>query len=176
MASSSPTASQSRPDAAWELLLAVDSPLVLSARSAVAELAPEEADELFEAARIACRHRSRRRRARGTGAVGFGADLLPVAEQVLWVFTGAFVEVVSVAGLEQAHGWWRRRSPRAAPPEPPPAPSPHDLDADQRARLHAACLTHAAVLGLDPQEALLLADAVLGSITMSPLPGPGEVR
>ena len=102
-----------------------------------------------------------------TGSVGFGIETLLTGEIVLQVLAGAFLQVAAETSLEQSVRWWQRRKARTDAARALVLQANH-LDADQRLHLRNACLAHASVLGLNEQEALLLADAILGALTVAP--------
>jgi hypothetical protein len=134
-----------------------------AARRSVEAIAPDELDYFDDVTAAWAKQelafqRGSRRLASGT--IGIGVDVSLVSEAVYAVISGAAAEVlgtVAVAAWRQRR-WWHRRPARDAIAAPVAL-----SDADSEA-LQAACRRHGLTLGLSPEQADLLADAVYGSI------------
>jgi hypothetical protein len=155
------------------------------ARVVISRLAPQEL-AVFDAmaARWLAGDMPRRRPGRMPGAaVGFGIDAVLLSELVFPIVTAAVGEVFGTVVVERIRP--RRRSarspaePQATPPEASAGTAgartagerPGDvvkLTGQQMHDLHDACRRHAMTLGLPPEMAVLLADAVVGALHSEP--------
>jgi hypothetical protein len=162
-------------------------------RDVVRELAPEEL-AVFEPVAERWRRGGRRPERSPGAAVGFGVEDVLLAQLAFPVVTAAVGEVLGDLSLDRLRARRRGRRPdagpesvaagpaaqsshpQAAPPElagPEAARAGGHAAADaltpqQRLDLREACLRHAVTLGMSPARAALLADAVLGSLTIVP--------
>ena len=134
------------------------------ARDIVTVTAPEQA-ELLELVTAQWERgvvpRSRRSGWLG-GSVGSGIDPTLTGEIIYPLLTGALAPVLgsaAVAGWRRR--WWRRRRPEQKPAVPAVRVT---VESGQLEAVHAACLVHGRTLGLSAARALLLADAVCGSL------------
>ncbi|GAA3339790.1 hypothetical protein GCM10020358_24830 [Amorphoplanes nipponensis] len=146
--------------------------LVGVARSVVVATVPEQLDLLTE---VATRWEAGAgpdgpRRGWTGGSVGSGIEPLLLGEVILPVLLGASAEVLGDAVVAAWHSRprpvrrWRRRA-RSGRDEPVALPAaPVTLDASQAEALRSACVRHGAALGLSPEEATVLADAVYGAL------------
>lgn len=134
-----------------------------AARRSVEAIAPEELDYFDDVTGAWTRcelsfQRGSRRLASGT--IGVGVDVSLVSEAVYAIISGAVTEVLGTMAVAawQQRRWWRRRPARDAIAAPVVLP-----EADSEA-LREACRRHGLALGLSPEQADLLADAVYGAI------------
>ena len=160
------------------------------AREVIRQLAPEEL-AVFDAMadRWLSGEAPRRRPGRRPGAaVGFGIDAVLLSELVFPILTVAVGEVLGTAAVERIRLRRRPSRSRAEPQVTPPEAStgttstgttgagtvgerPGEvvkLTGQQTHDLHDACRRHAMTLGLPPDTALLLADAVVGALHSAP--------
>jgi hypothetical protein len=159
------------------------------AREVIRQLAPEELEEpaVFDAMAdgwLSGEMPRPRPRRRPGAAVGFGIDAVLLSELVFPILTGAVGEVLGTAAVERIRS--RRRTARSPADQLVTAPevstsstgasstgastagaSPGEVvqpTGQQMHDLHDACRRHAMTLGLPPDTAVLLADAVVGAL------------
>ncbi|MGW4161219.1 hypothetical protein [Streptomyces sp. NPDC004788] len=149
------------------------------ARAAVARLAPDEL-ALFEetAAAYFARPAAGRTARAGTGAprtepLGMGIEMAVdlVTGAALAVSAEVAHQLCTDAGravAERTRPWLSRLRRRPAPPAEEPAEPLPELDPAALARIHALALTRARTLGLPDDRAALLADAIVGALTVRP--------
>ncbi|MBM7773889.1 hypothetical protein JOD54_004093 [Actinokineospora baliensis] len=125
------------------------------AQRIVTEVAPDQGDYL-QAVTAALETGDRRARLLG-GAVGSGVEPTVLADLIYPLLTGTVAQVLGAAGFAavQRRKRWRRKNKGG------PRPSTTiSITAAQIAPMREACLAHGQVLGLSPEEATLLADAL----------------
>jgi hypothetical protein len=148
--------------------------IVEVARAVVRELEPEEIPVFDQVADAWLKDgRKRRRSGKAPGAsVGFGIESVLLSQLVLPIIAAAVGEVLG--GITRDRLQERRKARHSAAAELKPAASgpvrtsesaAYDaLTRQQVDALHDACQAHARTLGLSRKKAVLLADAVRGTL------------
>ncbi len=143
--------------------------IVAASRHAVAQIAPAES-EVFDGVADGWRADVTSGRRDWTvpgSSVGFGIDSTLVTEVVIQASAAAVAEVLIGAGRGLGRGWrrwWRRRATPANTAPTSDVVSSAGAAGVDTARLRDACLRHGVALGLSADQALLLADALVGSL------------
>jgi hypothetical protein len=138
------------------------------ARAAVGRIAAQELVVFDEIAGRWWAGREDRRWSAPGSSVGFGVDEALISAVAIQAVSAAVGEVL-IRGADGVKArWWRRRS-RPVKAELPAGPTPVvALSEEQSQLLREACARHAVVLGLSPEAAELLADAVIGRMSTAP--------
>lgn len=149
------------------------------AREVVRQLEPEELAVFDDIAEFWVSGRSRgRRRGREPGAaVGFGIEAVLLSELLFPIISGALGQTLGTSITERA-GHRLRLTRKAAVNAAAAAPAggagggrvseDARLTVEQLRSVHEVCLRDAATLGMTPEKALLLADAVVGALSATP--------
>jgi hypothetical protein len=147
--------------------------VINAAREVVRQLEPEEL-VMFDAtaeAWLAGDLPGRGRQREPGAAVGFGIEAVLLSELAFPIITGALGQVLgtSITPAASRLRLGRHKGGQAAAGPAAGSPSGHNgLTARQLRDVHDACRRDAAAMGLAPARAMLLADAVVGTLSAGP--------